>query len=142
MSSAVLDRSGRSLDDIDLAACFWCSISPDQAAAEAVLADKIAYYGHAMSPLLLEQAGLTRADFEPIRQAYHIAGDRDKARSMITPQMLRIGIAGTSETLLERLEALAALGARHFSFGPPLGPDISAAIETIGRRVIPHFARD
>ena len=133
---------GRSLEDIDLAACFWCSISPDQGAAEAALADKIAYYGHAMSPLLLEQAGLTRADFEPIRQAYHVAGDREKARRMVTARMLRIGIAGTTETLLERLEALAALGVRHFSFGPPLGPDILAAIEAIGRHVFPHFAQD
>ena len=137
-----LARAGRSLSDIDLAACIWCSISPDQQAAEAMLADKIAYYGHAMSPLLLAQLGLSRADFEPIRRAYHIDGDRDKARGMVTPQMLRIGIAGTTDVLLERLEALALLGVQHFSFGPPLGPDILAAIEDIGRLVIPHFAQD
>jgi len=137
-----LARSGRKLDDIDLAACIWCSVSTDQAEAEAMLADKIAYYGHAMSPALLEQLGLRQADFEPIRQAWHIDGDQEKARRLVTPQMLRIGIAGTTEILLERLDALVALGVRHISFGPPLGPDILAAIRDIGQAVIPHFAPD
>ncbi len=137
-----LARSGRRLSDIDLAACIWCSVSDDQAEAEAMLADKIAYYGHAMSATLLEQLGLSRADFAPIRRAWHIDGDQERARRMVTPQMLRIGIAGTSDCLLQRLKALAALGVRHISFGPPLGPDILAAIEAIGRRVMPQFAPD
>lgn len=137
-----LARSGRTLSDIDLAACVWCSISDDQAAAEAMLADKIAYYGHAMSPTLLAQLGLSQADFAPIRQAWHIEGDQEAARRLVTPQMLRIGIAGPADTLLERLAGLAALGVRHISFGPPLGPDIMAAIQGIGRVVIPQFAPD
>ncbi|MCY3798448.1 MAG: LLM class flavin-dependent oxidoreductase [Chloroflexi bacterium] len=137
-----LARAKRSLEDIDLAACIWCSISDDKRAAEAMLADKIAYYGHAMSPMLLAQLGLSRADFEPIRKLYHVADDKQRARESVTPQMLRVGIAGTAETLIERLEALAALGVRHISFGPPLGPDIESAIDAIGRRVIPRFAQD
>ena len=137
---AGLARAGRSLDDFDLAACIWCSISADQAAAEAVLADKIAYYGHAMSPLILGQLGLTREDFEPIRRAYHIDGDIDKARGMVSAKMLHIGIAGTTDALIGRLESLVELGVRHLSFGPPLGPDILAAINAIGRDVIPRFS--
>ena len=137
-----LARAGRSLADIDLAACIWCSVSADQHSAEAMLADKIAYYGHAMSPLILQKLGLRREDFEPIRQAYHVAGNVKAARQLVTPQMMRIGIAGTSRALIARLEQLAALGVRHMSFGPPLGPDILAAINTLGRDVIPHFAQD
>lgn len=135
-----LARSGRVRGDLDLAACIWCSVSEDLSAAEAVLADKIAYYGHAMSPMLLGQLGLEQQDFEPIRQAYHVEGDADKARRMVTPEMLKIGIAGTTDALNERLEHLAGLGVRHISFGPPLGPDILAAIHAIGRDVIPRFA--
>ncbi len=134
-----LQRGGRVLDEIDLAACIWCSISADQEAAEAVLADKIAYYGHAMSPLILGQLGLTPQDFEPIRRAYHLEGDIEGARRMVRPEMLRIGIAGTTDILVERLEKLAAMGARHISFGPPLGPDILGAIHAIGRDVIPRY---
>lgn len=134
-----LARAGRSLEDIDLAACIWCSVSADQAAAEATLADKIAYYGHAMSPLILRQLGLDRGDFEAIRRACHIERDLAAARRLVTPQMMRIGIAGTTADLIERLEQLLNLGVRHLSFGPPLGPDISAAIQAIGRDVIPRF---
>ena len=137
-----LARAGRSLEEIDLAACIWCSVSEDQAGAEAALADKIAYYGHAMSPLILEQLGLTRDDFEGIRYLYHVAGDVAAARRLVTPAMMRIGIAGRTSDLIERLEKLAALGAAHMSFGPPLGPDISAAIQAIGRDVIPYFSPD
>ncbi|MYA94455.1 MAG: LLM class flavin-dependent oxidoreductase [Chloroflexi bacterium] len=134
-----LARAGRSLADIDLAACIWCSVADDQRAAEATLAEKIAYYGHAMSPLILSRLGLSRADFEPIRRAWHVEGDVAKARDMVTPAMLRIGIAGTDSDLIERLEGLVAMGARHISFGPPLGPDILAAIQTLGRQALPHF---
>ena len=48
---------------------------------------------------------------------------------MATLEMLRIGIAGTTDVLNQRLEHLAALGVRHLSFGPPLGPDILATIQ-------------
>ncbi|PJF24044.1 MAG: 5,10-methylene tetrahydromethanopterin reductase, partial [Phototrophicales bacterium] len=46
--------AGRSLDEIDVAACIWCSIGEDYEAAADVLRAKIAYYGHALSPLILE----------------------------------------------------------------------------------------
>ena len=134
-----LARTGRTQADIDLAACIWCSVSDDQQAAEATLANKVAYYGHAMSPLILTQLGLSRADFEPIRRAWHVEGDVEAARAMVTPAMLRIGIAGRANDLIERLERLVAMGARHISFGPPLGPHILDAIHTLGRQVLPHF---
>lgn len=53
--------------------------------------------------------------------------------------MLRIGIVGTAPDLIARLETLVAMGARHLSFGPPLGPDPLAAVEQLGRFVLPHF---
>lgn len=133
-------RAGRSLDEIDIAACVWCSISPDREAAEAVLKDKIAYYGHALSPLIWDRLGLTQADFRPIEQAIMSRRDLAAARALVTEKMLRIGIVGAPEELIARLERLMALGVRHLSFGPPLGPDPLAAIEAIGAVVIPWFA--
>lgn len=84
---------------------------------------------------------MTREDFTPIEQAIMTERDPQKARDLVTDRMLAIGIAGTPHDLIERLEALRDRGARHLSFGPPLGPDILAAIEMIGREVIPHFRR-
>ncbi len=132
-------RAGRSLDDIDLAACVWCSIADDREQAEAVLRDKIAYYGGALSPLILERLGLAREDFQPIERALLIERDPEKARRLVSAPMLRIGLVGTPKEILPRLERLVEMGARHLSFGPPLGPDPVAAIELLGREVLPHF---
>lgn len=131
--------AGRSLDDIDIAACIWCSVSDDREAAEAVLRDKIAYYGHAVSPLIWSRLGLTQDDFRPIEQALMTERDPAKARRLVDERMLQIGIVGTPDDLIARLERLVRLGVRHLSFGPPLGPDPLAAVEAIGRHVIPHF---
>jgi 5,10-methylenetetrahydromethanopterin reductase len=125
--------------DIDIAACIWCSVTrDDRHAAEQVLRDKIAYYGHALSPLIRERLGLTRADFEPIRQRMHV-GDHAGAAKLVTPEMLRIGVVGTANDLIPRLKHLVELGARHLSFGPPLGPDLFAAIDVLGSEVLPEF---
>lgn len=137
-----VEKAGRDLDSLDIAACVWCSISNDRAAAVDALSEKIAYYGHALSPLIWDRLGLTRDDFAPIEQAIMVERDTEKAKRLVTPAMLQIGIAGTTHDLIERLEHLVSLGVRHLSFGPPLGPDPLAAIEAIGRDVIPHFRKD
>ena len=117
------------------------SISSDRTAAEDALREKIAYYGHAMSPLIWERMGVTRADFDPIERAMMAERDTEKAKRLVTPEMLSIGLAGTAADILPRLERLAERGAKHLSFGPPLGPDPLAAIEVLGRDVLPHFRR-
>ncbi|MFN8512759.1 MAG: LLM class flavin-dependent oxidoreductase [Thermomicrobiales bacterium] len=132
-------RAGRSVADLDIAACIWCSIAPDRAAAEAPLKDKIAYYGHALSPTIWDRLGVTQDDFRPLEHAVMTERDPFKARNLVTDKMLAIGITGTPQDLIARLETLHARGVRHLSFGPPLGPDPLAAIEAIGRDVIPHF---
>jgi 5,10-methylenetetrahydromethanopterin reductase len=132
-------EAGRSLDTIDLAACIWVSLDEDRAAAQEVLKEKIAYYGHALSPTILSQLGLTHDDFIEIEHAAMVENDMAKARSLVTPQMLKIGIAGSVNDLIERLKGLAAMGAKHISFGPPLGPDPAAAIALLGNKVLPHF---
>ncbi|GAB4460122.1 MAG: 5,10-methylenetetrahydromethanopterin reductase [Anaerolineae bacterium] len=132
-------RAGRDAGAIDVAACIWCAIADDRAAAEDALREKVAYYGPAMSPRIWERLGLTRADFAPIERAIMVEHDVTKAKALVTPAMLRIGVVGAPRDLIARLEGLAAMGARHLSFGPPLGPDPLAAVETLGREVLPHF---
>lgn len=138
---AGLEKANRPSDDIDLAACIWVSLSEDGVAAERMLRHKIAYYGHAMSPLIWQRLGLTQDDFRPIEQVMMREGDAERAASMVTPQMLRIGVVGTTYELIERLEHLVASGARHLSFGPPLGPDPLEAIRLLGQEVLPHFRK-
>jgi 5,10-methylenetetrahydromethanopterin reductase len=61
------------------------------------------------------------------------------ARALVTPEMLRIGIVGAPEDVVRHLTGLVAMGVRHLSFGPPLGPDPLQAVQTLGREVLPHF---
>lgn len=131
-----LARAGRDPADFDLPACVWVSVDQDRDAARAALADKIAYYGAAFSPYLLERAGLSVADFHDV-QAASDATDPALARSLIDDRMLRLGIAGGVDEVIDRCRWLVEHGARHLSFGPPLGPDPHRAIDLLGREVLP-----
>ncbi|MGA7671248.1 MAG: LLM class flavin-dependent oxidoreductase [Nitrolancea sp.] len=133
------ELAGRSIDEIDIAACVWCSVSQDRQAAEDALKDKIAYYGHALSPLIRQRLGVTQAEFRPIEHALMTERDPIKARGLVNERMLRIGIVGTPDDLSARLECLVEMGVKHLSFGPPLGPDPIEAVRAIGREVIPQF---
>lgn len=128
--------AGRDATEIDIAACIWVSVAADRDRAVAPLAEKIAYYGASFAPYLLERAGLGLADFAPIQQALHTDGI-EAASSLITPAMLRLGIAGTPDQVIERCAGLLRSGVRHLSFGPPLGPDILQAVDILGGSVLP-----
>ncbi|MEZ4861260.1 MAG: LLM class flavin-dependent oxidoreductase [Caldilineaceae bacterium] len=126
------------LPSLDFAACIWVSLAEDRVAARHVLAQKIAYYGHALGPLILARLGLTQADFRPIEQAIMVERDEAKAIRLVDERMLRIGVVGGSDDVIARLEPLVAAGANHLSFGPPLGPEPHRAIQLLGK-VITHF---
>ena len=126
------------LGPLDLAACIWVSLSADADAARRVLAEKVAYYGHALSPLILARLGVEQAEFRPIEQAIMVDRDIDRAVSMVDERMLRIGVVGTASDVIERLEPLVASGVRHLSFGPPLGPNRLEAVQLLGD-VVHHF---
>ena len=124
----------------DFATCIWVSASDDPRAARRALAHKIAYYGNAMNPALLAELGLSKRDFDPITHALITRRDESAAIDLVTDQMLRIGVMGNAAAIIERLEPLAAHGATHLSFGPPLGPDLPQAIAILSQ-VIQHFQR-
>jgi 5,10-methylenetetrahydromethanopterin reductase len=132
-------RGAADRPNFDFAACIWASLDEDREAARRVLAHKVAYYGHALSPLIYERLGVRREDFLPIERALMVERDEDKAAGMVTDAMLRIGIVGTAGDLVARLQPLAAAGADHISFGPPLGPNPMAAIELLGHDVLPRL---
>lgn len=134
---AGLAAHGRAPGDVDMAACIWVSVGDDAQAAEAVLRQKIAYYGHALSDTILANLGVARSEFVAIEQAIQHDHNDARACAMVTPAMLKIGITGSGVDLLPRLTALIDAGARHISFGPPLGPDPLTAIAVLGRDVLP-----
>ncbi len=131
-------RRSSDLSLLDLAACIWVSLADDTTAARNILAQKIAYYGQSLGPLILGQLGLTTTDFDPIQQALHVEQDEAKAMQLVNERMLRIGVVGQPKEVITRLEPLVAAGAQHLSFGPPLGPDPVTAVALLGQ-VITHF---
>jgi 5,10-methylenetetrahydromethanopterin reductase len=129
-------RAGRDGSDVDVAACIWVSLDEDAERARSALAQKIAYYGASFAPYLLERAGLTLADFAPVTAALR-EGGIERAVRFVTPAMLNLGIAGSPAEVVTRCSALVAAGARHISFGPPLGPDVLAAVRSLGTSMLP-----
>ena len=94
----------------------------DREAAENALRDKDRVLRPCAEP---DHSGARSASTRRIRaDPAAIMVDRDllRARALVTPAMLRIGVVGTAGDLIPRLEGLVAMGARHLSFGPPLGP--------------------
>ncbi len=132
-------RRKAELGSLDFPLCIWVSLAEKSDAARNELAKKVAYYGYAFSPLILERLGLTREDFGPIKQAISVERNEEKATALVTDAMLKIGVVGRPEDLIARLEPLVAAGASHLSFGPPLGPSPQEAIKLLGQHVIPHF---
>ena len=129
-----LAAAGRAGTAFDLPACFWVSISPDAGAARAALANKLAYYGPSISATLLAGAGLVPEDFAP---AAALAQRGEDASALVDDRMLALGVAGDADDVIARCRGLQAAGARHLSFGPPLGPDPLAAVRLLGERVLP-----
>jgi 5,10-methylenetetrahydromethanopterin reductase len=122
---------------LDLAACVWVSLDESGARARTALAEKIAYYGHAVGTMILERLGLTREAFAPIEHVAMVERDLPRAAAMVDDRMLRIGVAGTAAEVVARLAPLVDAGVRHVSFGPPLGPDPLRAVELLGAEVVP-----
>jgi 5,10-methylenetetrahydromethanopterin reductase len=130
------DQAHRPAESVDIPACVWVSVAEDREAAERALANKLVFYGPEFAPYLLALVGLAPEDFAPATAAQR-KGDLAEAARMITASMLRLGIAGTPEDVVNRCTPLIEQGATHLSFGPPLGPDPFRAIELLGQRVIP-----
>lgn len=140
--------SGRDPSAVDIAACVWASVAYDASAAAVALVHKIALHGKVLPSAQLALAGVNRADIDRLSQAMSsqaptgadaAAPTGSPATSVKDSRMLRLGIAGTPRQVAQRCAPLIRAGVRHISFGPPLGPNVIAAIDAIGGHVLPAF---
>ncbi len=113
------------------------SLSDDRQ-LRARLAQKIAHYGYTLNPLILDQLGLTRADFAGVERAMTVERDEEKAIGLVDERMLRIGVVGVGD-VIERLEPLVAAGATH-QLWPAARPQPVEAVRLLGQ-VVAHFRR-
>lgn len=133
-------RAGRDMSEVDVAACIWCSVAENSEVAKDALREKVAYYGHALSPTIYDALGVPQEDFREIERLVMVEKDMEAAKKQVTDDMLKIGIVGNTDDLIKRIEGLVDMGVKHLSFGPPLGPDRLEAIQQIGAKVIPYFS--
>ena len=132
-----LARAGRTAADVDVAACIWVSVDDDPERARRPLAEKLAYYGASFSPRRPGPCWCRRGHGRSLRDA-DPATDPD----LVPPAMMSLGISGTPDEVVERCRSLVAAGARHVSFGPPLGPDrLRAVRNSSASSVVPRTAR-
>ena len=51
----------------------------------------------------------------------------------------KCSVSGTPDDVIPQIERMAAAGVTHVAFGHCLGPDFNAALDLLGREVLPHF---
>ena len=122
----------------DLVGFVWISVSEDGQGTREQMRDVAAYFGAYLDDAALATIGLRQRDFYPIRDAI-MTGRKQEALALVSPDMLRLGIAGTPEECIHQLRILADAGYTHVSLGGPLGPDPRAALELIAQRIMPAF---
>ncbi|GAB6896968.1 LLM class flavin-dependent oxidoreductase [Kineosporia succinea] len=133
-------KTGRTIDDLDVAACVWASISDDRDEARTLMARHIALYSGSLSTDALAANGLDPQEFART-QKLMLEGREDDAVASVTDSMLQLGIVGGAGDVIEQCAQLIDAGVRHISFGPPMGPDPTSAVRLIGSTVLPALRR-
>lgn len=133
-------QAGRDLDDLDVAACVWASISDDRDEARHLMARHIALYSGSLSVDALTANGLDPEEFARTQRLV-LEGNEEDAVASVTPSMLTLGIVGSVDDVVAQCATLLEAGARHISFGPPVGPDAAGAVKLLGSTVLPELRR-
>jgi 5,10-methylenetetrahydromethanopterin reductase len=131
-------QAGRTLNDFVISGCAWLSLSETRQAAAAAMKKMVAYFGPYLEEPALNTIGLSVRDMAPLK-THVAAGNYEAAWAAVTEPMLGIGITGTPEDVIRRIEILIEQGINEINLGGPLGPDPAEAIRLMGSKVIPHF---
>jgi 5,10-methylenetetrahydromethanopterin reductase len=132
-------KGGRDPKEVDIAGCVWMSVSKDRdSAAIDPLRELVAYFGPLLGVRGLASIGLTHEEFIPVQDAFKREGLK-QAVKLVSPKMLDLAIYGSPEDCLPQFEKLQRAGVDEVLVGAPLGPDPKAAVEMIGKEIIPHF---
>lgn len=132
--------AGRSMDDLDIAACLWTSVDDDPDVARRLLARHIARYAGSLSVDALADNGFDPDEFDRTQRIFDADGEA-AAIGSVSPRMLELGIAGGAADVITRITELRDMEVRHISFGPPLGSDPAATARLIGARILPELRR-
>jgi len=132
------EEAGRSLDELDVAAGVWVSVGEDGDEARWVMARQIARYAGSLSFDAIAENGLDVDEFKAAQDLINAEREDDAIRfTLASKTMMRLGIVGGPDEIIDQCGALIEAGVKHVSFGPPLGVDGKAAVEILGKTVFP-----
>ncbi len=134
------DKAGRDMAELDVGAGVWCGISEDPEEARALLRRHIALMSGSLSPDALAAGGLDPEEFAHVQSLLDEGREQD-AVAAVTAKMMTLGFVGGPTEFIDQCAVLIEAGARHISFGVPLGKDKPRAIALIGERVLPELRR-
>lgn len=136
-----IERGSKGERSIDLGCGLWVCIDEDAETAKRLLAGRIAAYAGQLSKDALEGAGYDVERFVRVQKLY-TDGATEEATDLVDDEMLKLGIAGDTGLVIEQCHELIEQGARHISFGHPLGVQPMQAIELLGTTVLPELRRN
>lgn len=133
-------KAGRKPLNIDIAACVWGVISKREDKAMEIAKEEIVKYSPILYPDALKTIGLQVSDFAQVTTNLEMPhrNNVDNAKSFVTDKMLKLGIVGTSEDWIRRLESLAEKGLNHPAIWLTQ-PDIETGIRILAKEVMPYF---
>ena len=137
-----VEEAGRDMKDIDVAAYASFSIGETREAALEGDAKIVVAFIVAGSPdVVLERHDLDMDACNKVRQLLG-EGNFKELPGAITDEMIdAFAVVGDKDQCVKRIQDLEKVGVTQFVVGSPIGPDKSAAIEQIGKEVIPHFKK-
>jgi 5,10-methylenetetrahydromethanopterin reductase len=70
-------------------------------------------------------------------------GNISEAKALVNDKMMdAFAVIGDTDEIIDKVEALKRAGVSQVVVGSPIGPDITKAIKTIGKNVIPAFKQE
>ncbi len=131
--------AGRAPGSVKLGAEVWTCLSEDKYTAwrmaSRLVAQFVPYLGH-----LPTLAGLDPTELDEVR-SLAAKGQIEEAASRISEATVdAFCIWGPAKRAIAWLERIVSMQLSSVTFSGILGPDVREAIDTLGRRVVPHFS--
>jgi len=134
-----LEKSGRSKEQIDIAAYTSFSVHKDSAKAKEAAKPVVAFIVAGAPKAILEFHEV------PVEKASEIGkqlskGNFKEAFSVVTDEMLSaFSVCGSPDECIDKIRELQKAGISQLVVGSPIGPNVKAAIELISKEIMPSF---
>ena len=134
-----VEKAGRKMDDIDIAAYTSFSISVDEKKARKATVPVVAYIVAGSLPQILEKHDVSLEKAGRIRD--DLANRRwGEAFGAVDSNMIdSFTVCGNPDQCMDKIEELFHTGITQFVTGSPLGPKIRSSIDIFGREILPQF---